>query len=103
MVHGRMIRPPVAGASWSRSTKASINGIPGARVVREKDFLGVVADKEWDAIKASQTLKVNWSDAKPPFPIRARSTTTSARRRRARARTSKAVGNVEAAFKTRRA
>jgi CO/xanthine dehydrogenase Mo-binding subunit len=28
----------------------------------------VVADKEWDAIKAAQKLRVEWSDVKPPFP-----------------------------------
>ena len=38
------------------------------KVVWDKGFLGVVADKEWDAIKASRQLKVEWSDAKPPFP-----------------------------------
>jgi Molybdopterin-binding domain of aldehyde dehydrogenase len=34
----------------------------------EKGFIGVVADKEWDAIKAAQKLRVEWSDVKPPFP-----------------------------------
>ena len=33
---------------------------PGARVVRRGDFLGVVAPKEWDAVKAAQQLKVTW-------------------------------------------
>jgi CO/xanthine dehydrogenase Mo-binding subunit len=68
MVHGRMIRPPVAGAIPTRVDESSLAGIPGARVVWDKGFLGVVADKEWDAVKAAQALKVEWSDAKPPFP-----------------------------------
>ncbi|MGZ5165020.1 MAG: xanthine dehydrogenase family protein molybdopterin-binding subunit, partial [Burkholderiales bacterium] len=33
-----------------------------------KGFIGVVAPKEWDAIRAAQTLKVTWSDVKAPFP-----------------------------------
>jgi len=68
MVHGRMIRPAVAGAVPLKVEEASIKDIPGAKVVWESGFLGVVADKEWDAIKASQALKVEWSAAAPPFP-----------------------------------
>jgi CO/xanthine dehydrogenase Mo-binding subunit len=68
MVHGRMIRPAVAGAIPVKVDESSIADIPGARVVWDNAFLGVVADKEWDAIKAAQKLKVAWSDAKPPFP-----------------------------------
>jgi nicotinate dehydrogenase subunit B len=68
MVHGRMIRPAIAGAIPVKVDESSIADIPGARVIWDKAFLGVVADKEWDAIKAAQKLKVEWSDAKPPFP-----------------------------------
>ena len=68
MVHARMIRPPVAGATPVNVDESSIKDIPGARVVREGNFLAVVADKEWDAVKAYQNLKIQWSDAKPPFP-----------------------------------
>jgi nicotinate dehydrogenase subunit B len=31
----------------------------------------VVAPREWDAIRASEKLKITWSDAKPPFPSQA--------------------------------
>jgi CO/xanthine dehydrogenase Mo-binding subunit len=99
MVHGRMIRPPVAGAVPVKIDEASIKDIPGARVVHIKDFLGVVADKEWDAIKASQKLKVEWSDAKPPFPDMAAVYDAI---RKAPARKSEVPtnnGNVEEAFK----
>jgi CO/xanthine dehydrogenase Mo-binding subunit len=68
MVHGRMIRPGIAGAIPVKVDESSIADIPGARVIWDNAFLGVVADKEWDAIKAAQKLKVEWSDAKPPFP-----------------------------------
>ncbi len=67
MVHGRMIRPPVAGASVASVDESSIAHIPGAQVVRKGDFIGVVAPKEWNAIKAAQALRVTWSDAKEPF------------------------------------
>ena len=67
MVHGRMIRPPIAGASVVSVDESSIAHIPGAQVVRKGDFIGVVAPKEWNAIKAAQTLRVTWSDAREPF------------------------------------
>src|SRR6476660_2885438 len=68
MVHGRMIRPAVAGSVPVKVDERSIKDIPGARVVWDKGFLGVVADKEWDAIKAAQALKVEWLAVEPPFP-----------------------------------
>ena len=67
MLHARVIRPPVAGAEPTGVDEASIASIPGAQIVRDKAYLAVLAPREWDAIKAAQTLKVTWSDAKPPF------------------------------------
>src|SRR5262245_49611935 len=43
MVHGRMIRPPVAGAMPAKIDEGSIKDILGARVVHQNGFLGVVA------------------------------------------------------------
>ena len=100
MAHARMIRPPVAGATVVKVDEASIKDIPGARVVRDNNFLAVVADKEWDAVKAFQTLKVEWSNAAPPFPDQA---TLYDHIRKAPTRKSedvKPVGNVDEAFKT---
>ena len=58
MLHARMIRPAVAGATPVKVDESSIKDIPGARVYQENGFLAVLADKEWDAIKASEKLKV---------------------------------------------
>ena len=68
MLHARTIMPQVAGAVPTAVDEASIKDIPGAKVVWEKAMLGVVAPREWDAIKASRQLKVTWSDVKAPFP-----------------------------------
>jgi CO/xanthine dehydrogenase Mo-binding subunit len=68
MLHARMIRPAVAGSVPEAVDTASIADIPGARVVWRQGFLGVAAPREWDAIQAAGTLKVTWSEAKPPFP-----------------------------------
>ncbi len=68
MVHGRMIRPAVAGSVPVKVDESSIKDIPGAKVVWDKGFLGVVADKEWDAIQAAQKLKVEWSQVRCTIP-----------------------------------
>ncbi len=101
MVHGRMIRPAIAGSVPVKVDDSSIKDIPGAKVVWEKGFLGVVADKEWDAIKAAQKLKVEWSDAKPPFPEQA-ALYEHIRKAPVRKREigGKEVGNVDEVFKT---
>jgi nicotinate dehydrogenase subunit B len=67
MVHARMIRPAVAGSVPVKVDEASIKDIPGAKVVWDKGFLGVIADKEWGAIKAAEKLKVEWSQVADPF------------------------------------
>jgi nicotinate dehydrogenase subunit B len=71
MVHARMIRPPVAGSVPVKVDDSAIKNIPGARVVWDKAFLGVVADREWDAIQAADKLQVEWSVQEPPFPDQA--------------------------------
>ena len=68
MLHARMIRPPVAGAVPVKVDESSIKDIPGAKVVWIKDLLAVVAEKEWNAVKAAQALKVTWSESQPNFP-----------------------------------
>jgi nicotinate dehydrogenase subunit B len=101
MVHGRMIRPAVAGSVPVNVDESSIRDIPGAKVVWQNGFLGVVADKEWDAIQAMQKLKVEWSKVEPPFPSQA-ALYDHIRRApvRKRQEEGKAAGNVEEAFKT---
>jgi nicotinate dehydrogenase subunit B len=62
MLHGRVVRPPAIGAQLQSVDEASIQDIPGVvKIVRQGNFLGVVAENEWAAIKASQQLKATWS------------------------------------------
>jgi len=69
MLHGRVVRPPYAGVdagpfvgtSLVSVDEASVRDIPGlVAVVRIGDFVGVVADREENAIKAAARLKVEW-------------------------------------------
>lgn len=68
MLYGRMLRPPVAGAVPGAVDEGSVSSFPGARIVWRKGFLGVVAEKEWDAICAAEAVRISWSQVAPPFP-----------------------------------
>ena len=68
MLHARVIRPPRAACKVRGVDESSLKGIPGARVVREKDFVAVVAPREYDAVRAAQRLKVDWHMLDAPFP-----------------------------------
>jgi nicotinate dehydrogenase subunit B len=65
MLHGRVVRPRGqgaygAGAKVASIDESSIAQIPGARVLRKGDFVGVVAEREWDAVRAARDLKITW-------------------------------------------
>ena len=65
LLHGRVVRPRGqraygVGARVLAVDAASIRGIPGARLLRRGDFLGVVAENEWDAVRAARQLAVTW-------------------------------------------
>ena len=62
MLHGRVIRPLAIGASLESVDESSVAGVPGfLKVVREGNFLGVVATTEWGAVQAARKLKATWS------------------------------------------
>ncbi len=64
MLHGRVVRPPAFGANLENVDESSIKDIAGVvKVVREGNFLGVVTQSEWAAIKAARQLKATWSKA----------------------------------------
>jgi nicotinate dehydrogenase subunit B len=73
MLHGRVVRPPYAGAdhgdfigkTLESVDESSVAHIPGVRaVVVIGDFIGVVAEREEEAELARETLRVNWK----PWP-----------------------------------
>lgn len=73
MLHGRVIRPPYAGAdhgdfignTLASVDEASIAHIPGMRaVVVIRDFVGVIAEREEHAEQAMRELAVQWK----PWP-----------------------------------
>ncbi|WGS27428.1 molybdopterin cofactor-binding domain-containing protein [Bradyrhizobium sp. ISRA464] len=57
MVHARVVRPPSYGAQLTECDTSAIEKMPGVvRVMRDGNFLAVVAEKEFAAIKAMQAL-----------------------------------------------
>lgn len=66
MWHGRVVWPRGQGAHGISNPavvsidESSIAGIPGVQIVRRNNFIGVVADREWDAVRAASQLKVTW-------------------------------------------
>jgi nicotinate dehydrogenase subunit B len=57
MVHGRVVRPPHYGATLESADEAAAEAVPGViAVVRDGSFLGVVAEREEQAIKARTAL-----------------------------------------------
>ena len=61
MLHGRVARPPAVGAELLSVDEASLDGLRGVKVVRIRNFLGLVADDEWTAERAIFRLKATWS------------------------------------------
>ena len=62
MVHARMVHPPAVGAKLKSWNEGACRQIPGyLRAVRKGDFLAVVAETEWAAIRASRAISATWS------------------------------------------
>ncbi len=62
MLHGRVVRPPAVGAKLVRVNEESVKDLAGlVKVVVKNDFVGVVAEKPWQAIQAAEKLSCEWS------------------------------------------
>ncbi len=68
MLHARLVRPPSSSAKLVSIDEDSIKHIPGiVKLVRRGNFIGVVAEREEQAVLASQQLKVEWAET-PSMP-----------------------------------
>lgn len=65
MLHGKVVRPPFLGAHLEKIDKTAVNGLAGNPQVVQvgADWVGVVADTEWHALKAAEALEsaITWS------------------------------------------
>ncbi len=69
MLHGRVVRPAGVGAKLMSVDDSAARKIPGyMQTVTKGNFVGVVAENEWSAIRAAKALRVNWSAPQQAFP-----------------------------------
>jgi nicotinate dehydrogenase subunit B len=70
MVHARLVRPPSSSAKLISMDESSIKDLPGmVKVVQRGNFIGIVAEREEQAILAAQLLKVEWSETASMPPM----------------------------------
>jgi nicotinate dehydrogenase subunit B len=69
MLHGRSVRPATSLSAPLSIDESSIKNIPGVvKVVKDGNFVGVVAQTEWAAIQAARALKVTWAEPTLKMP-----------------------------------
>ena len=62
MLHARVIRPPTMRGKLIALDDAAARKIPGyVGTVRKTDFVAVIANDEWAAIRAGRALRTEWS------------------------------------------
>jgi CO/xanthine dehydrogenase Mo-binding subunit len=62
MLHGRVVRPPEVGAALVGVDESSVKDVPGVvKVVVRHNFVGIVAEKPWQAVQAASRLKAAWT------------------------------------------
>jgi nicotinate dehydrogenase subunit B len=59
MLHARVVRPPSPGA---RLVSIEADSVRDAQVVRLGDFVGVLSEREEDAVRAAKELRVDWRE-----------------------------------------
>ena len=69
MLHGRVLRPAGVGAKLISVDDSAAKKISGyVQTVTKSNFVGVVAENEWAAIRAAKAVRVNWSAPGQTFP-----------------------------------
>jgi len=70
MLHARLVRPPSSIAKLVSMDESSIKDVPGVvKVVQRGNFIGIVAEREEQAILAAQQLKVEWFETASMPPM----------------------------------
>jgi nicotinate dehydrogenase subunit B len=62
MLHARVVRPDEHGAQPRDVNDSAARGVRGyVRTVHQGNFVAVIAESEWAAVKAARLLRVTWS------------------------------------------
>lgn len=65
MLHGRIVRPPSRDAVLADGVAPDVQGLPGVtRVVVDGRFIGILAEREFDAVRGMRILamRLKWSE-----------------------------------------
>jgi isoquinoline 1-oxidoreductase len=62
MLYGRVLRPPSFGAKLTSVDTSAASAMPGVKVVRDGDFVGVAAADEHLADKAIKSIQAKWEE-----------------------------------------
>jgi isoquinoline 1-oxidoreductase len=67
MLHGRVLRPDAYDGSPSSVDDSAAKSMPGVSIIRDGEFIGVVAPNERAATRAAAAVRVTWTTpADPP-------------------------------------
>ena len=66
MLHGKVLRPPAAGATLASAETSTAAALPGITVVRDGDFLGVTAPSALQAARARDPIRAEWKTTEQP-------------------------------------
>jgi CO/xanthine dehydrogenase Mo-binding subunit len=69
MMYGKVLRPAGFNAKLTSLDTSGAEKMPGVKVVRDGEFVGVVAPEAWTAERALEAIKAQWSV--PPQPSNA--------------------------------
>jgi nicotinate dehydrogenase subunit B len=71
MVHARVVRPPSSGAAFAGMDQSRFAAMPGVlKIVRDGRFIAVLAEREYQAVKAAALLALatRWTGGDLPAP-----------------------------------
>src|SRR5579885_1381900 len=66
MMFGKIVRPASYGATLTSLDDRKARAMPGVTVVREGDFVGVVAPSEFEAARAAAAIRAEWKSIPQP-------------------------------------
>jgi nicotinate dehydrogenase subunit B len=66
MVYGAILRPPAPSAVLVTADTSAAEAMPGVRVVRDADFVGVTAPTRRGASRASEAIRAEWKQPAEP-------------------------------------
>ena len=66
MLHGKVLRPAGFRGRLASLDASAAEGMPGVRVVRDGDFVGVTAPSAWDAERALGAIRAQWTVPEQP-------------------------------------